>query len=103
LDELSLDVELWSKINHLVADERWAELGSQSVIFFEHWIRTHSKLPKELVGKDLMTAAFKDGGPLALGAGCPPAEGEGWHLIALGLTRAVRNPAGHRIDDGARS
>ena len=32
-------VELWSKIDHLVAGEKWDQVVSQSVIFFEHWVR----------------------------------------------------------------
>jgi len=95
----SFDVELWSKIDHLVAGEKWDQVVSQSVIFFEHWVRTRTGLPNTTIGVDLMKEAFKPGGPLALASGEAPSEGQGWHLLASGLTMAVRNAAGHRIED----
>lgn len=95
----AFDVELWSKIDHLVTGERWDQVVSQSVIFFEHWVRTRAELPNSLIGVELMTAAFKAGAPLALANGEVASETEGWHLLALGLTKAVRNVAGHRIED----
>jgi predicted MFS family arabinose efflux permease len=72
---------------------------SQAVIFFEHWVRTRAKLSNSLIGVELMAAAFKAGAPLALANGEVASESEGWHLLVLGLAKAVRNVAGHRIED----
>ena len=68
--ETALDGELWTKVNHLVEDERWHEVVAQACIFFEHWVRQRAALPKTVIGSDLMTAAFK-GGPLALATDVP--------------------------------
>lgn len=97
--ESLVDVELWSKIEHLVVGHNWDQVVSQSVIFFEHWVRRRAGLPNDLVGVDLMRDAFKAGGPLALAIGESASETEGWHLLARGLTQAVRNVAGHRIEE----
>ena len=68
-----------------------------------HLLRTLGKvasgLPNNLVGVDLMRDAFKVGGPLALSVGEVASETEGGHLLARGLTQAVRNVAGHRIEE----
>jgi hypothetical protein len=93
------DVELWSKVEHLVTGEKWDQLVTASVVFFEHWVRTRTGLPNSTIGVDLMKDAFKPGGLLALATGEAPSETQGWHLMATGMTMAVRNAAGHRIDD----
>ena len=87
-------MELWSKIDPLVLGEKWDQDVSSSVIFFEHGVRTGARLPNSVIGVDLMTAAFKEGAPLALASGEVTSETEGWHLLALGLMKAVRNLRG---------
>ena len=87
-------MELWSKIDPLVLGEKWDQDVSSSVIFFEHWVRTRARLPNSVIGVDLMTAAFKEGAPLALAPGELTSETEGWHLLALGLMKAFRNLRG---------
>ena len=97
-----VDVELWSKIDHLVIGERWDQVVSQAVIFFEHSVRTRAGLPNSVIGVDVMKEAFRPGGgALELATGENPSETEGWHLLAKALTMAVRNVAGHRIEDRA--
>jgi hypothetical protein len=82
-----------------VTGEKWDQLVTASVVFFEHWVRTRTGLPNSTIGVDLMKDAFKPGGLLALATGEAPSETQGWHLMATGMTMAVRNAAGHRIDD----
>ena len=93
------DEELWSSVGYLADAEQWGHLVTQAVVFFEHWTRTLAGFPNSLIGVDLMTAAYKPGGPLELAIGENPSEGEGWLLLAKGLTMAVRNVAGHRIEE----
>jgi hypothetical protein len=93
------DEELWGAVGYLADAEQWGHLVSTAVVFFEHWTRTRAGFSNSLIGVDLMTAAYKPGGPLELAIEENPSEGEGWLLFAKGLTMAVRNVAGHRIED----
>jgi uncharacterized protein (TIGR02391 family) len=49
----------------------------------------------EVIGVDLMTKAFKVGGPLADGA-APPGEIDGTMMLFRGAYAILRNPSGHR-------
>ena len=42
-----LDAELWSKVDHLVAGEKWDQVVSSAVIFFEHWTAHGSGAPEQ--------------------------------------------------------
>jgi hypothetical protein len=53
------------------------ECGGEATVFFEDWARTKAALPPSVVGADLMTQAFKPGGPLALGTLHPGEAGGG--------------------------
>jgi len=91
--------ELWAAVGHLVELDRWEQVVSQAVIFFEDWVRRKTGLPKTVVGDKLMGAAFDaPGGVLALGGGQPPGEGQGWAQVARGHSLAVSNSSRHRID-----
>jgi Protein of unknown function (Hypoth_ymh) len=98
---LSFDEELWASVGYLAEVERWEHLVTQAVVFFEDWTRKRASLPNATIGDALASAAYKPGGPLALGAGGNASEGEGWLLMAKGLVMAVRNVAGHRIEQRA--
>jgi hypothetical protein len=58
------DEELSEEIDHLVEIEKWDQVVSQSVIFFEHWVRTRAALPNSVTGAELMKEAFRPGGHL---------------------------------------
>ena len=49
----------------------------------------------EMIGVDLMTKAFKTGGPLA-DPDAPPGEVEGTMMLFRGAYAVLRNPSGHR-------
>lgn len=49
----------------------------------------------EVIGSDLMTKAFKTGGPLA-DPSAPPGEVEGTMMLFRGAYAVLRNPSGHR-------
>ena len=63
----TFDTELWNKIDYLVQGEKWDQVVSSAVIFFEHWTGTRSGLSTALVSDKLMSAAYRPGGPLELG------------------------------------
>lgn len=91
---------LWRHVDTLVLASEWEKVVSQACIFFEDWVRRKAGLPNHVVGLDLMTAAFgATEAPLTLGGGLPAGEGQGWTLLAKGLALAIRNPAGHRIEE----
>lgn len=48
-----------------------------------------------MIGTDLMTKAFKAGGPLA-DPQAPPGEVEGTMMLFRGTYAVLRNPSGHR-------
>jgi uncharacterized protein (TIGR02391 family) len=59
----------------------------------------------EITGVDLMTRAFKSGGPLADPA-APPGEVDGTMMLFRGAYAVLRNPSGHRevsFDDVAEA
>lgn len=49
----------------------------------------------EMIGTDMMTKAFKSGGPLA-DPDAPPGEVEGTMMLFRGVYSVLRNPSGHR-------
>lgn len=49
----------------------------------------------EVIGVDLMTKAFKQGGPLA-DPNAPPGEVDGTMMLFRGAYAVLRNPSGHR-------
>jgi hypothetical protein len=91
------DIGLWQHVRHLVDEERWDQVVSQSVIYVEDKVRRWSGQARGTVGKGLFTEAFKQGGKLALGT--EPNEQVGWLNLALGLVGAVGNVARHHVED----
>jgi hypothetical protein len=93
--------QLWSHVDTLVSASEWEQVVREACIFFEDWVRNRANLPTSLIGAPLMGEAFKSGGPLELGLGQVSTEGQGWGLLSKGVAMAIRNPAGHRIDQRA--
>jgi hypothetical protein len=89
------DPELWNFVQSDVAAEAWGKVVSQAGIFTEHRIRTWTGRPAEEVGQALMTSVLGDTGQYRLGI--TEGESRAWHLLAMGISGALRNPGGHRI------
>jgi Protein of unknown function (Hypoth_ymh) len=100
----AVDPELWENVRHLVEQEQWAQVASQTAIFVESKVREWAGLPDSKRGKDLMVAVLKPGVglfPLGRIAG----EHEGWLSLGIGIMTALRNADTHRIqqrDDAKR-
>jgi len=92
-----VDDELWEFVEHDVRAEHWGKATTQATLFTEDRIRKWTGQPADLVGKDLVTAVLGDKGDYRLGR--TPGEMQGWHMLAMGIAMALRNPAGHRIED----
>jgi hypothetical protein len=102
--DASIDPELWAEVGHLVEQEKWAQVASQTAIFVESKIRQWAGLPDSKFGKDLMVAVLKPGAGL-FPLGRTPGEHEGWLSLGIGITMAVGNADRHRIqqrDDAKR-
>jgi len=98
------DPELWEHVAHLVDEEQWAQVASQTGIFVESHIRAWAGLTEKDHGVDLMGKVFSEkGGIFPLGR--TDSEQQGWHLFARGFVMALRNVDTHRIqkrDDAKR-
>jgi hypothetical protein len=93
----SVDPELWEHVRHLVEQEQWAQVASQTAIFVEDKVRQWAGRPDGETTTHLMTAVLKPvGGVFPLGRTDP--EAEGWHQLGRGFMGAVRNVATHRIE-----
>ena len=100
LDDTTIDPELWSHVEGLIADSDWSKVPAEVVIFLEHKIRVWAGEPTAkdgaaMTGKTLFATAFKDDGPLRLGQ--QSSEYEGWRGLGTGLAQAIGNVARHRI------
>ena len=91
----SIDPDLWDHVQHLVEDEQWAQVASQTAIFVESKMREWAGRPATDVGERLMTTVLSETGefPLGMTAG----ERQGWHRLGMGFAMALRNVDTHRI------
>lgn len=100
----SVDPDLWAEVHHLVEQEKWGQVASQTAIFVESKVRQWAGLPESKHGKDLMVAVLKPGmGAFPLGK--TPGEQEGWQALGIGIVGALGNADRHRIqqrDDAKR-
>jgi len=99
----SIDPDLWEHVQHLVEDEKWAQVASQTAIFVESKIREWAGRPANEVGEKLMTAVLSETGEFPLGK--TSGERQGWHRLGMGFAMALRNVDTHRIqrrDDDKR-
>lgn len=92
-----VDDELWKFVESDVRAEHWGKATTQATLFTEDRVRKWTGQPAELVGKDLATAVFGDKGDFRLGR--TAGEKQGWLMLAMGIAQALRNSAGHRIED----
>lgn len=76
--------------------EHWGKAATQATLFLEDRIRKWSGQRPELVGEKLMSAVFGAAGNYRLGL--TDGEKDGWNLFAIGIAKALRNAAAHRID-----
>src|SRR6266508_813873 len=63
----AIDPELWQHVQHLVEDEQWAQVASQTAIFVESKVREWSGRPATEVGERLMTTVLSETGEFPLG------------------------------------
>lgn len=77
----------------LLGEYEMAIFASMKVV--EIRVRKLADFRDEVVGVDLMTKAFKPGGPLA-DAHAPAGEVTGMMMLFAGAFAVLRNPAGHR-------
>jgi hypothetical protein len=99
----SIDPELWAEVGHLVEQEKWVQVASQTEIFVESQVRQWANRPPTEVGERLMTAVVGENGEFPLGR--TQGEKQGWHRLGMGFAMALRNVDTHRIqqrDDAKR-
>jgi hypothetical protein len=92
----SVDPELFEHVQELLEREEWGKVVRETCVFVEDKVRAWAGQPKSLTGVDLMTTVLKKGGVFPLGQ--TDQEAEGWHLLGLGIIKALRNANLHRID-----
>ncbi|MHB0978875.1 MAG: TIGR02391 family protein [Thermoleophilia bacterium] len=93
-----VDPELWEHVKHLVEQEQWGQVASQTAIFVESMVRECAGLPAGEVGKTLMTAVFSpEKGEFPLGR--TEGERQGWHMLGMGFSMALGNVDRHHIQD----
>jgi uncharacterized protein (TIGR02391 family) len=95
VDESVFDVELWTHIRQQFTVGSWDAVITEAAKFVEDRIRKWAGRPADEVGGNLMAAAFGATGALRLGR--TASETEGWRLLAIGITLAVRNPSAHHL------
>lgn len=94
--DASIDPELWQEVRHLIEQERWTQVASQTAIFVENKMRQWAGRPNSEVGQNLMTAVLGEGsGTFPLGQ--TSGETQGWHRFGMGFAMALRNVDTHRI------
>jgi hypothetical protein len=103
MQDAVIDQELWEHVGHLVEQEQWGQVASQTAIFVESKIRQWAGRPPTEVGEALMTAVLGANGVFVLGQ--TAGEQQGWHRLGMGFAMALRNVDTHRIqqrDDDKR-
>jgi len=100
IDQSIVDDELWEQVAHLVREEQWAQVASQTAIFVENRVRELASRSLDEYGKRLMNAVFNPGGDI-FPLGKTSGERQGWHQFAMGFTLALRNVDTHRIQNRA--
>lgn len=91
-----VDPELWEFVAPDIESGEWGKAATQATLFLEDRIRKWSGERPELVGEKLMSAVFGPSGNYRLGL--TEGEKDGWNLLAMGIAKALRNAAAHRID-----
>jgi hypothetical protein len=94
-DDGNIDPELWEHVRPVVEMKEWGKVARESSIFTEDRIRRWAGRPQSEVGETMMSAVFGDKGSHQLGEG--DQEKKGWHFLAMGISKALRNADTHRI------
>jgi hypothetical protein len=94
-----VDPELWEHVRQVVEMKEWGKVARESLIFTEDRIRRWAGRPQSEIGERLMVAVFGDTGDFRLGVTDP--ERQGWQLLAMGISKALRNANTHRIQKRA--
>ncbi len=97
LDAAGVDPELWQFVAADIEGENWGKAATQTTLFLEDRIRRWTAQPADLVGEKLSAKVFGPGSEYRLGL--TDGEKDGWQLFAMGVFKALRNAAVHRIDD----
>jgi hypothetical protein len=92
-----IDSGLWRFVEADVAEEQWGSAVSRACLYLEDNLRKWAARPLEEIGVPLMNSVLGKSGTFPLGA--TDAETEGWLLFAMGIMKALRNAAGHRISE----
>jgi len=98
-DGSGIDPELWEHVRKGVEANEWGTVARESLIFTEDRVRRWTGRPMSEVGETLMSAIFGDHGAYKLGAS--EQEQKGWHFLAMGISKALRNADTHRIQKRA--
>lgn len=80
------------------SSENWNQLAREAVVFLEDRLRRLSDTPFAPGSVEVVNAILhpsKGTYPLSKDVFT---ESEGWHLLVLGLFKAIRNPLGHRLN-----
>ena len=94
--DTAIDPDLWQHVAHLIEQEQWSQVASQTCIFVEDKMRQWAGLGPEAHSADLATKVLHpETGKFPLGVTRP--EQDGWHQLGRGFVSAVRNVDGHRI------
>jgi Protein of unknown function (Hypoth_ymh) len=99
MTEEGIDLELWEHVRNVFETDEWGKVARESLIFTEDWIRSRAGRPHSEFGEKLMVAVFGDDGDYRLGMTDP--ERQGWQLLAMGVSKALRNADTHRIQKRA--
>lgn len=97
VDSSVLDSELAKRALSEYEDGHYQSAVRTSFIVLEERVRKQASYDASYHGSDLMTDAFRPGGPLAMGK--TGAEEEGTMLLYRSAIMALRNPVGHRFVD----
>ncbi len=94
-----IDPGLWHHVADLVAIEKWDAVVINCMVYVEDMLRRLGGRTVTEHGLSLVaTVLHPRTGSHPLGGKGHPEEAGGWHQLALGLFKAVRNAAGHRLD-----
>lgn len=97
VDVSVLDEELAERALSEYEDEHYQSSVRTAFVVLEERVRDKGGFRQDDHGTDLMTDAFRAGGPLAMGE--TEAEEEGTMLLYRSVIMALRNPVSHRFVD----
>lgn len=97
--DATVDPELWEHVKVLIDGRDWEKVAREAAVFVEDKLRSWASVPSSVTGSvDVFKAAIGPGAFTLPKAGSP-GEQQGWQQLARGFALALRNPAGHRINN----